>query len=294
MRTQNTLPTLLLLAWTPTVSAQFPSFPDSNAFWMMYVLDQPGIIDEFGFHMKEMNHDTLLNGQWYNSLWHDAEGEGGDFAGGIRSVPQGRVYYFHPNTNAEYLLYDFGVDVGDTVEAFVGGPDDPIASLELIHIVSIDSLVNENGTPFRQIGILPQWAFDSGELSSQSWTQGVGGTGGLFGTVGLLSLSPNTYLGCMEHNDSLWPGGVPGACTWTLGVHVEHGQVRASVTPNPSTGLFHFNQGSERITVFNAMGQLLFRTHGSTIDLGGYPPGIYTAVCQSAPGIATQRLVVVR
>jgi hypothetical protein len=65
-------------------------------------------------------------------------------------------------------------------------------------------------------------------------------------------------------------------------------------TPNPSTGLFHLGEAAERITVYNAMGRLLFRTQGNRIDLSTWPPGVYTAVVQTAQGTGVQRLVVVR
>jgi hypothetical protein len=66
------------------------------------------------------------------------------------------------------------------------------------------------------------------------------------------------------------------------------------VSPNPSAGRFQLNQPAEAISVFNAMGQLLFRSQGSTINLVAWPEGVYTAVIQTAKGKFTQRLVVLR
>ncbi len=67
-----------------------------------------------------------------------------------------------------------------------------------------------------------------------------------------------------------------------------------TATPNPSTGLFHLGQAAEQIIVYNAQGKLLFRQHGNEVDLSSYPPGVYTAVVQTAKGNSAQRLVVVR
>ncbi|HRO97775.1 MAG TPA: T9SS type A sorting domain-containing protein [Ferruginibacter sp.] len=277
-----------------SASAQFPNFPDSNAFWRMDVMDQPGLIYQFGYHLKAENNDTLINGIWYNSLWNGAEGEGGSFAGGFRENEVGQVFYYHPNSNTEYLLYDFNVETGDTVEVFTGDPASNVI-LEVLRIVSVTVLVNNNGTPYRQIGILPLWAISPGAGDSdEHWIEGVGGTSGLFGTTGLLSLSPNTYMGCMEHNDTLWPWGGPGSCNWTLGIHDVRDRFSSAASPNPSTGLFHLSQAPKQITVYNAQGKQLFRQHGNEVDLSAYPPGVYTAVVETKKGPSAQRLVVVR
>ena len=67
-----------------------------------------------------------------------------------------------------------------------------------------------------------------------------------------------------------------------------------TATPNPSTGLFHLGQTARHITVYNTQGTLLFRTHGNEVDLGAYPPGVYSAVVETKKGPSAQRLVVVR
>ena len=71
-------------------------------------------------------------------------------------------------------------------------------------------------------------------------------------------------------------------------------QTNLQISPNPSSALFHISRAAELITVYNAQGKLLFRQHGNEVDLGAYPPGVYTAVVRTERGPSAQRLVVVR
>lgn len=102
--------------------AQFPSFPDSNALWLMDMYGQSGFIEQFGYHLSATDHDTLVNGTWYSSLWAGTEGQGGAFTGGLREDLQNRIFYYHPNTSSEYLLYDFDPMIGETLHVWVGDP----------------------------------------------------------------------------------------------------------------------------------------------------------------------------
>lgn len=71
-------------------------------------------------------------------------------------------------------------------------------------------------------------------------------------------------------------------------------QTRVWFNPNPSTGLFHIGEAAKQISVYNAQGKLLFRQQGNEVDLGTYPPGVYTAVVEMKKGRRVERLVVVK
>ena len=90
--------------------------------------------------------------------------------------------------------------------------------------------------------------------------------------------------------------GIECDCPFELTVNINRVADRTlpAATPNPSTGLFHLAQASAQITVYNAQGRLLFRQHGDEVDLSAYPPGVYTAVVQTAKGSSALRLVVMR
>lgn len=135
------------------------------------------------------------------------------------------------------------------------------------------------------------------------WQQGIGGS---YGPLTYLNAASGfSELRCLRDQDTYvyseytMPHGLPGVacdCPLSVATGVEEMQAHSSVTvkPNPSTGLFHLNQPAEAIRVFNPMGQLLYRSQGSSINLEAWPEGVYTAVIQTAKGKFTQRLVVLR
>jgi hypothetical protein len=239
--------------------AQFPAFPDSNPYWQMSVYGQDGFVMEYGYHMREADHDTLLNGVWYNSLWAGLEWQGATFAGGIREDDEGRVHYFHPNSFTEYLLYDFDPFIGETMEVWIGSPQAQSTAPVLMHITSIELLENNNGTLYKRIGIISDIALIGGQGSDHSWIQGVGGNGGLFSTWGT-DIAPKTsvVLDCMIHNDTLWPGGLPGVCATTVTIP-DPVSSKLEIWPNPTTGPFTVRTpvdmaGVGEVLLFDAVG----------------------------------------
>jgi len=73
----------------------------------------------------ELRGDTIINDTTYHSLWRD----NGIYCAGIRQTANGQQVYIRPTQelmrdpyweSGEHLLYDFAVQVGDTVWAFDG------------------------------------------------------------------------------------------------------------------------------------------------------------------------------
>ncbi len=218
-------------------NAQFPSFPDSNAFWLMHVHDGPEFLYAYGYHLRANHHDTLINDNWYNTLWGGMIGQSGAYYGGLREDTASRVYYYHPEADSEYLLYDFNPMVEETLFVWVGDPEwSGSPPLQMMVVGSVDLEVNAIGMPYKRIGIMSESALSGGQGVTQYWIQGVGGTGGLFNTIGSLTVSLSIDLSCMQHNDTIWPYGSPGIC-WPTAL-MEHEIAAPVVHPNPSTGPF--------------------------------------------------------
>lgn len=170
-------------------------FPDSNAIWMMHTHIPPDPADPFQWsydcHGQHFTHDTThLNGYIYNNVYLSFSQFNYDFVfedisnylqiGRYRIEGQ-KVYYqnlipqafeiwdycytgYHGG-NAEYdefLMYDFGLSVGDT---FYLTPSSPIV------LESIDSVLIE-GTYYRK--------FHFQSNSGYHWIEGIGSSIGLF------------------------------------------------------------------------------------------------------------------
>lgn len=313
MKSLTALSFLVFLSWPVSIQAQFPNFPDSNAYWGMYSwgvvnvtpegYHETGITAIWGYHLKEENQDTILQGTSYNALWGGAQGQESVFAGGIRNDTTGRIYYFHPTTNSEYLLYDFNAEVGDSLVVWVGEYNFTGPSLLLMHVVSLDTLENSNGVEYKRIGIVNDAAM-AGGFGPEYWIQGVGGSGGLLSTYGTdLYPGDTPYLDCMSHNDTLWPSGQPGICS-TVGME-EQIVAGVNVHPNPNTGQFTLNlqEGAAAVvsmTLWNSQGKrFAIRPKGSgrtmSVTLADdIPSGLYLLRVQLADGAVLNTKVIIQ
>jgi len=251
-----------------------------------------------------MAGDTVIDGTTYKIIGQSVSSEYGSCSCGIPGdVGEGflredtmahKVYWRFPGASSDTLLYDFTLELGDTLRGLYGNTG--LCSQAIFTVQSIDSVLV--GSSYRKRINFSD--IDIDPCNPTSIIEGVGATTGLtscYATPASFGIS----LRCFTVGDSLLYSAPCGsdlvACgDIPLGIAAasHSANVLFSISPNPSAALFHLPQAAENITLFNAMGQFLFRTHGSTIDLGGYPPGVYTAVVQDAGRMVTQRLVVVR
>ena len=244
------------------------------------------------FLLPAVGVDTLINGTSYRPLnWYwDSEAWPGSFGGGLREDGMGKVYYYSPFHDTEYLLYDLDVQPGDTVSnVWFGYPHNDTPYLFTIHVVSRDTLYI-NGVARRSIGI---------RLSSipgpavEYWVEGIGGSDGLMSTIGADALDIISGLECMSSNDTVWwvwgPVGAPGNCSPNS--IAEHGDQQLGIFPNPSTGIFRFMNATGVKHVLDSRGREVLVTRENEVDLSVYPPGIYAAVVTTATSRQAVRLV---
>ncbi|MBZ0206700.1 MAG: T9SS type A sorting domain-containing protein [Flavobacteriales bacterium] len=273
---------------------QFDALPDSNAQWQTYTYDGGIFAFETQFWI-DSSSDTLINGDFYLNL----NNAGSYF---LHDNGLGQVYC-RDTTDTDHLLYDFDVSEGDTVfDVFHLDLGDPLFTDMVVN--GVDSVLIA-GKYRKRIDISPAGVPDPGFFY---WIQGIGGNQGLLTTNGVFFVSIRPWLHCMSANDTIQfdgsnfgdPGpvlsvGQPGNCFSTMDVPERVlGPSQFTAIPNPSTGLFHLGHTTAQISIYNAQGRLLFQTRDKEVDLSAYPPGVYTAVVQTAKGSSALRLVVMR
>ena len=109
----------------------------------------------------------------------------------------------------EFLLYDFSLEVGDTVSvaAFFDG-EIPFNYLVVYHftcVLSNDSLITLNNNTIRRKIAVDMYHRSSG-IITQYWREGIGSTNGLFSPSAISEISieaPLKRLLCFSHNDEL-------------------------------------------------------------------------------------------
>lgn len=292
---------------TSTNEVLAQAYPDSVACWNVLNLNNDTCIST-SFVMGAAP-DTLISGEVYKRIFRfkDSWCFGGywylDGEFYVRSDDMGRGYVFLLDSMQEYLSIDNNAQVGDTLDSVIltgmYGDDESMG----LGSVSIDSIytLTINGMPITRKTINPLCCgAATPELALEIFWQVDMGTS--YGPV----LNAGAGYGfnstqCMRiQNTNVFSNGPTSGiecdCPFDLTVNIDRASwsLLSSAHPNPSTGLFHLGHLAEKISIYNAQGKLLFRQHGNEVDLSAHPPGVYTAVVQTARGKIAQRLVVMR
>lgn len=283
---------LLALSASLHLSAQDFPFPTSDATWVQYFetmvtpppLPQFAWISTANFCMD--GSDTLIAGTNYTRLDHCNAG----YVGGIRSVDEA-VYFFPADSTQEYMLYDFGALVGDTIfDVYVNeflatgnqGWQEPVL-LDVVVTASAPSSAYGGRVAVQVQAADPDWGLDS------EWIEGMGSIHGLF-AFNPLNVSDYWYgLHCMSHNDTtLWNGsysGTPGSCA-PINLSVNDSAqdaLRVNVFPSPTSGIVNISGDIPQngLVVCDALGRSVdlpdMRNSNGTmqLDLGAQPSGLY-------------------
>jgi hypothetical protein len=277
------------------LNAQFDALPDSNATWTETFWIGPGYPYEGYFHTYDIaSPDTIYNGEVYRKLLSTYANNfsivGTGYGGAIRDNGLGQVYYWAPGEPDPALLYDFDVQVGDTVE------DVHSIWTQDVRVYSVDQ-ITVNGTSRKRIGLE---CLDQPGFIGAYWIQGIGGVGGLFRTSACPSVSGTGALVCMTVNDTVqWGvnvGGV-GDCSLLLGTAEASLDQGVSLSPNPAEDQLAITCASGapvRVQVLAMDGRVILHRPlvTRTVDVAALPTGVYLLRAYGADGTAmTARFV---
>mgnify|MGYP001428680724 CR=1 FL=1 len=190
---------LFILAPFMSKEQTYVPFPDSNAVWQEVLLPYPpGPMPAYWEHVHyTVSGDTLINNTLYKKLFKtdfdplcSQNFTGPYFFGGIRNDSNERkVYYYDAYTSEEWLLYDFTLNVGDTVP-----PTYNNVSYPELFVESIDSVLI--GNDFRKRFVYSQETYQPIQV-----IEGIGAESGLLGDM--VFFESIYYLRCFHQNDSL-------------------------------------------------------------------------------------------
>jgi hypothetical protein len=283
---------LLTLSASLHLSAQDFPFPTSDATWVQYFEEMMPPPPAFTFYWVStanfcmIGADTLIAGTNYTRLDQCNAG----YVGGIRSVDES-VYFYPADSTQEYLLYDFGAAVGDTIygvyvnEVLATGSSGWMGTRLVDVAVTASAPSSVHGG---RIAVQVQAIDDLIGLDSE-WLEGIGSIHGLF-TFNPLNVSMYWYgLHCMSHNgNTYWSGGysdMPGTCApQSVGLDDRTmAGTNATLFPNPTTGIVYLTGSDTRngTLVRDAMGRsvdftaIRISNGGVQLDLGGLPSGLY-------------------
>ncbi len=268
-------------------------FPDSNAVWNMnnggccYAscpppLNDPYIIDYV--FSRFLSGDTIINSLTFAKMYESGSSHehcaisstvnnwiffNNNYVGCIRQDTALRqVYMLHPGSGAECVLYDFNMNVGDTV------PIDCFASNDCVVVSSIDSILI-GGSYRRQFNLSGQTIYP------YTIIEGIGSTAGHFEPYCAIEFSG--HLTCFSQNGQvLYPDSTTSCNNYTSSGSVND-DVQIAISPNPfhDQAIVQISKHSvfENLELFDVMGrkvrQIKISGQVISIERGNLKPGIY-------------------
>ena len=172
----------------------------------------------------QMEGDTIINQQTYTKLvfsYTDYSTTEKWYAGALRFTEDKKVHIYYDNT--EYLLYDFDVQVGDTLEIFAG-MDYYNFHKTYPHIVTSVNTLDDGRLQVLLDAIVRDEYANEEEKFSKTWIEGIGSVDGIIHNNAIVGVGGNgkTALLCAYHNDECRyttdnPAYVPLGCIYNEG-----------------------------------------------------------------------------
>jgi len=272
---------LIAIFLSPHTSGVF-SFPSTNANWVYQYFNefqQPG-----PFTSYTINGDTVIANRNYKRISGCAYLFGICNSGCIRD--SNNVVYFIPDTcSTEYVLYDFNLNIGDTL---FHPYDENLTGHNFIIVWDVDFVTASDGIHRRFL------------LSSQTvWIEGIGSESYLFmPSWESFGLSGNDRLQCMATDSGDWYGS--SSCIASIYNPID---LKNSVLiyPNPfsSSAKLEFKcliQNGELI-LFNSFGEMVRKEYISSttsylLERKSLLNGFYFLQLKSETGILQKKIMI--
>jgi hypothetical protein len=244
--------------------------------------------------LYKIEGDTLVDGVPYKVMYttRNENLTGWNFCGIIRETEDKQAFYRRYGSPDEEMLYDFSMEVGDTICMCDYGYD----GCCMVVIEKGETIVN--GEPRQQIVL--EYPFGNGE--EEVWIEGIGSLYGIVDSGSLFLTGGSTNLLCYyEDGDLIWHNTMPGFDMCYIinpdGIEEDETSSVVSVFPNPSKGKVTI-EGVEvaEVKVYNALGQLVkIVRETNEIDVAGLLEGVYLLRVKDAKGTAyTERITVTK
>ena len=216
--------------YAQNLSAQlsYTPFPEGEAVWhVAYWEDECPIPFPCRFDQYAYKGDTMVNNLTYHRLYYTYQVFGevtqGGYKGLIRQdTSQRKVYYFPSNSPFEHLLYDFNLQVGDTLPQTYNHNDN-------FKVSEIDTLIL-NGSYRKAYKLFPPNQAGDTMLI----IEGIGATSGLINSI----TQPNGWehyslLTCFQDaGETIYSPYGDGNCI-ILGLEEQYFNIAILLNPNP-------------------------------------------------------------
>ena len=297
--------TVLTVNYTQSQTSVYHPFPDSAATWYETTSESNTPCSAMcNYKLFVDGSDTIIGNITYNILYgqylssilgpipctcYPNEGAGPEIFRYIRHVTsEKKVYTLDPNTGNDMLLYDFNLQIGQSLSGYfvnsLGCPD--------YIVTSIDSVLVGNDYRKRLI-------FNGNDQTNGSVIEGIGSSFGLF----LFCMGPGvtSTMTCFNQSDSLFfPVSTDGPCSPLQLTEMSLEINDINIYPNPGLNSVRVEWLGEHVATHIIIANLLGETIYSdaigmtiTVDLTPFPSGVYTVTVHLANGqVRAKKLVI--
>ena len=278
-------------------------FQLDNAIWYEYYVDNEAYEVKNAksnyYHYVQFtldSTDTIISNHKYRNvifIKNDSVYSTGFF---IREDTSNRRVYL--KAHAEWLLYDFSANVGDTIgtimDTFI------VQSIDTILIGGIHRKRLNLSCHFSREAILFPNAIGNYQ-QDVAWLEGIGSTEGLlFPTINYYA-GANVLVCYSSNNSIIYHNSHFTDCMPTNTITSPESTPSITAYPNPAKDRITFDFGGARFSTLrlvNAAGVTVLETTLTgqepqhTLQLKGLPAGIYSCILSGKDGTATQKIVV--
>ena len=230
--------------------------------------------------------DTIISEQTYKKVYFSEEETppNWEYKGGIREEDE-KVWYFPKYGNGETKIYDFTLNVGDTL----GYQYQAVMVVDSIAFHEISG-VERKHIYFSYIDFSPY---------TELWIEGIGSNYGIFSVGSGGSLGGWTWLLCMSENEDLiYMNPNYNSCHLISTDIEETDNSIIEIYPNPARDKINIKNTEsikiESISIIDLKGQKLleFEKNKTELDLSEISTGIYLLMVTSEKGEIIRKLIV--
>jgi len=289
---------ILILSVLPLFAPaqEYVPFPTKNTIWSEYFFDDAFLPARVYHYFALKDNDTIINNLEYHKLYcsFDTVFTEDDLCGGLREENK-RVYYYSLKyldyeilnepvpVDTEIILYDFNLQLGDTIASDVyriRGCEEFPCEIYLVHVDSI--LIGGEYRKQYNFGLYFKNQYD---IFQDPWVEGVGNLSGLLSDIGSRPTSNwNSWLICMiEDGDVLYH--YSGNCynSNENSVQILENNSEIKIAPNPVESALKVDFGNsdyQKLTLSDLSGRpvrqyLVDGLKTLTIEREGLTKGIY-------------------
>jgi hypothetical protein len=287
---------LLLIFFSFALRSQtsvYHPLPSDSIVWLQAT---PINFGTFNFFIDKAIGDTVIGSHTYKKVYRSNYWSGSPaypssvsftYSVAVREDVAAKKIYSVPATSGiENLLYDFDLQVGDTIQFSV---------YDTVWVASIDSTL---------VGGVYHKLFSFGNTGHDlrgAWIEGIGSSEGLHNNYVDMYYGLGAGLLCFSHDGVKLYGGNGTSCPLTVGIHeLVNGRLNLNVSPNPTPGIMSLTMSCNSMyttRIINGSGETVLCVQNNilnnlSLDLSAFPNGIYFVVLEDDAGNRASKKII--